>query len=145
MKKAIYLTLTLMLLGCLTACGFNVNVNNAVNAKAESAPKVEEMMQALTENRLADAKVLMHPQVAEKSEAALAQVSDYLAGRNADSIEPINVSVKTSTGTSGKARQEQMVYQVALPDGVTVFLNVVYLSNDAGSGFASFQLVLGVV
>ena len=47
--------------------------------------------------------------------------------------------------SDGKARQEQVAYQVTLTDGSVIYLNVVYLSNTAGAGFVSFQLVLGVV
>jgi hypothetical protein len=60
-------------------------------------------------------------------------------------MELKNINVKASTGTSGKIRQEDVAYQVTLTDGAVIYLNVGYLSNRAGTGFTSFQLVLGVV
>lgn len=146
MKKLICFSLVLLiLLGCLTACNFTQNMSGAIAGEAEATPKVEEMLMALAKGSTSDAKSLMHPQVAETSNNAIAQMSAYLAGRKASAIELKNISVNTSTGTSGKTRQEQVAYQVALTDGAVIYLNVVYLSNNQGTGFASFQLVLGVV
>lgn len=146
MKKLICLvSVLLILLGCLTACNFTQNMSGALAGEAESTPKVEEMMTALAENRTSDAKTLMHPQATEKSDTAIAQMSTYLAGRETSSMELKSINVNNSTGTSGKTRQEQVTYQVTLSDDSVIYLNVVYLSNNAGTGFASFQLVLGVV
>lgn len=102
-------------------------------------------MAALAENRASDAKALMHTQSAESSDAAIAQMISYLDGRKVSSMELKSINVNTSTGTSGKTRQERVAYQVILTDGVVIYLNVVYLSNNTGTGFAEFQLVLGVV
>lgn len=146
MKKLVcFVLVQLALLSCLTACNFTQNMSGAFAGEAESTSKVEEMMMALAENRASDAKTLMHPQVAEKTDAAIAQMSDYLVGREVSSMELRSIGVNTSTGTSGKTRQEQVAYQVTLADGAVIYINVVYLSNNAGTGFASFQLVLGVV
>lgn len=146
MKKTVCLVLVLLaLFSCLTACNFTQNLSGALAGNAESTPKVKEMMIALAENRTSDAKALMHPQTAEDSDIAIAQMSDYLDGRKPDSIELKNINVNTSTGTSGKTRQEQAGYQVTLTDGDVIYLSVVYLSSNDGVGFSSFQLVLGVV
>lgn len=146
MKKVFCLSLVLaVLVGCLAACNVQSNLSGALAGAAESTPKVEEMMQALAENRASDAKALLHPQKAEQAEAALTQLSAYLAGRKADALEQININIKTFSGASGKTRQEQVSYQVTLTDGAVIYLNVVYLSDNAGTGFSSFQLVLGVV
>jgi len=146
MKKLIYFTLVLLiLLGCLTACNFTQKLSGAIASEAEATPKVEEMMSALAENSAAKAKVFMHPQVAETSDGAIAQMSTYLAGRKVSTMELASINVNTSTGTAGTTRQEQIAYQVTLTDGDVFYLNVVYLSNNQGAGFASFQLVLGVV
>ena len=146
MKKVFCLSLILaVLVGCLTACNFQSNMSGALAGEAESTSKVKEMMLALAENRTSDAKKLLHPQTAELSEAALTQLSAYLAGREVDALEQRNINVKTFSGTSGKTRQEQVTYQVTLTDGAVIYLNVVYLSDNAGTGFSSFQLVLGVV
>lgn len=146
MKKVFSLSLVLaVLVGCLAACNFQSNLSGALAGDAESTLKVEEMMQALAENRTSDAKALLHPQKAEQAEAALTQLSAYLAGRKADALEQMNINIKTFSGASGKTRQEQVSYQVTLTDGAVIYLNVVYLSDNAGTGFSSFQLVLGVV
>ena len=146
MKKLICLvSVLLILLGCLTACNFTQRMSSSVGGAVSSTPKVEEMMAALSDNRTADAKALMHPQTAETADAAIAQMSDYMAGREIGSLEVKGININTSTGTSGKSTQEQVTYQVTLRDGAVIYLNVVYLTNGAGAGFASFQLVLGVV
>jgi len=146
MKKLICLvSVLLILLGCLSACNFTQRMSSSVGGAASSTPKVEEMMAALSENRTADAKALTHPQAAETADAAIAQMSDYMAGREIGSLEVKNININTSTGTSGKSTLEQVAYQVTLRDGAVIYLNVVYLTNGAGAGFASFQLVLGVV
>jgi len=146
MKKIVCFSLVLLaLLGCLTACNFTQNASGVLAGEAEATPKVKEMMAALADDNASGAKALLHPQVAEASDTAIAQMSDYLAGRKASAIELSNLNVNTTTGTAGKTRQEQAAYRVTLTDGSVVFLNVVYFSNNQGSGFASFQLVLGVV
>ena len=146
MKKIICFTLVLLvLLGCLTACNFTQNMSGAAAGDAEATPKVEKMMVALADDNTSDAKALLHPQVAETSDNAVTQMSAYLAGRKASAIELKSININTSTGTAGKTRQEQVTYQVTLTDSSVIFLNVVYLSNNQGAGFASFQVVLGVV
>ena len=144
-KLSCFALVLLILLGCLTACSFTQNMSGALADTAEATPKVEEMMLALAEERVSDAKALMYPQVAETSDNAIAQMSAYLAGREASSMELKSINVSTSAGTSGKSRQERIAYQVTLTDGAVIYLNVVYRSDNGGTGFASFQLVLGVV
>ena len=146
MKKIICFALTLLvLLGSLAACNFTQNMSGVMAGEAEATPKAEEMMAALAADNEADAKALLHPQVAEKSDDAIAQMRDYLAGRKANTIELISLNVNTSAGTNGNTRQERVGYRVTLEDGVVVFINAVYLSNNQGTGFATFQVVLGVV
>lgn len=146
MKRIICIALVLVgLIGCLTACNFTANIGGALADKAESTPKVEEMMLALAEDRLSDAKSLMHPQAAEKSAGGLSQVGSYLNGRKIGDMALTNVNISASTGMSGKVRQEQVVYQITLTDGEVIHINAVYLSNNDGSGFISFQLVLGAI
>lgn len=144
-KKICFVLVLLVLLSSLTACNFTQNISGAMADKAESTPKVEEMMTALAQNSASDAKNLMHPQVSERSDDAITQMSAYLDGREFSSIELKSINVNVSTGTSGKSRQEQVTYQVTLTDGAVIYLNVVYLSDNGGTGFTSFQLVLGVV
>ena len=145
MKKWICFVLVLLVLGSFTACNITQNMSGAIAGKAEATPKVEAMMAALSAANTADAKALLHPQVAESSDNAITQMSTYLAGRNAETMEVTGITVNTSTGTSGNTRQERVNYRVTLADGAVIFLNVVYLSNNQGTGFASFQIVLGVI
>ena len=146
MKKIIcFAVVLLVLLGCLTACNFTHKISGAIAGEAEATPKVEEMMAALADENTSDAKAFLHPQVAERSDNAIAQMRAYLAGRKVNAIELKSINVNTSTGTEGKTRQERAAYQVTLTDGSVIFLNVVYLSNNQGTGFTSFQVVLGVV
>jgi hypothetical protein len=72
-------------------------------------------------------------------------MSQYLSGRKTQSVQLININVKNSSGTAGNIRQEESAYKATLSDGTIVYLNVVYLTNDNGSGFSSFQLVLGAI
>lgn len=145
MKKIVCFTLVLLVLGSLTACNFTHNMSGMAAGEAESTPKIEEMMIALAENRTADAKALLHPQAAEASDDAIAQMSAYLAGRKATTMELTNITVNSSTGTAGTTRQERVAFQVTLTDGAVIYISAVYLSNNQGAGFATFQLVLGVV
>ena len=145
MKKWICFVLVLLVLGSFTACNVTQNMSGAIAGKAEATPKVEAMMAALSAANTADAKALLHPQVAESSDNAITQMSTYLAGRTAETMEVTGITVNTSAGTSGNTRQERVNYRVTLTDGAVIFLNVVYLSNNQGTGFASFQIVLGVV
>lgn len=145
MKKWICFALVVLVLGSFTACNFTQNMSGAIAGEAEATPKVEEMMAALAAGNAADAKALLHPQAAETAESAIAQMSAYLAGRKAAAMELIGITVNTSTGTSGNVRQERVNYRITLGDGDMIYINAVYLSNNQGTGFASFQLVLGVV
>ena len=145
MKKVGLIAVSLVWFIVLTSCTFNSNVSGLLAGEAEATAEVEEMMLAMAENRESDAKALMHPQATEKADAAIAQMSTYLDGRKVDSMEPTSINVNTSTGTSGETREEQVTYRVTLDDGVVIHLNVVHLSDNEGSGFSSFQVVIGLV
>ncbi len=147
MKKLICVTLLVfMMLGCLTACNFNFNTNLGGSlGNAASDEKVDEMMAALTENDISAAKSLLHPERSADADKSLEQIADFLNGRSVASKLRMNVNITTSTGTAGKTVQEQTAYRVSLNDGTVVYLNAVYLTTDAGEGFVSFQLVLGLV
>ncbi|MBQ9116403.1 MAG: hypothetical protein IJY04_05220 [Clostridia bacterium] len=150
MKKIITRTLSLaliLMLLCLaiTSCNFTQTSSGGASDKAETAAKVEEMLTALIERNDSSAKALLHPQASDKTDTAITQMSVYLNGRSASSVELLNFNVRSSFGTSGKTRQEQSSYQVTLTDGDIIYLNTVYLSDSAGDGFVSFQLVLGLV
>ena len=143
MKKKICLVLIILsVIGCLTACNFTLN-----NAKdeAESTPFVEEMLAALTSDNISEAEALLHPATNDSAREALNQMIAYLNGKKISSTELINVNFTSSVGTAGKVHQEQVNYRLKLDNIETVYINAVYLSNDEGTGFVSFQLVLGLV
>jgi hypothetical protein len=111
---------------------------------SEASPKVEEMVNALANNNISDAEALMHPD-AENVDVAIVQMSNYLSGREAQSVDIEEINVKTSTGTAGEKREEQLTCKVTLEDGDIVYLNVIYLKDKDGEGFIKFQLVLGLI
>lgn len=143
MKKTICLVLVILTLACcLTACNFTLN---GLKDKTESTPMVEKMMTALTGGNFSDAKALFHPNANVDEGKAINQIIGYLNGRSVNSIELTAVNFTSSVGTSGEMKQEQTTYKVSLDGTETVYITAVYLTNNAGSGFISFQLVLGVV
>ena len=129
-----------MLAITLTSCNFNISgLLDAV-----STPKVEAMMEALADGDLASAKALLHPSITD-GEANLIQMVDYLDGREVSSLEVIGKNVTSSVGSSGNMIREQVNYEVTLTDSTVIYLTTVYRINDAGSGFVSFQMILGMV
>ena len=145
MKRLLCFALVLLpLLGCLAACNFTQHTSGAMEKLAESKPAAEQMLTALAQGNNADANKLMHPD-AKDADNGIAQMITFLAGREAIATELVNVNVNTSAGTSGKVRQEQVSYKVTLSDNAVIYISAVHLSNRAGNGFVSFQLVLGVV
>ena len=146
MKKSFCIFLVIvLLLGCLTGCGLLENLTESLENKSEASPKVDEMMNALTNYRNADAKALLHPDVEKDSDDAISQLCDYLAGREAISIDPLSINIQTSAGTTGKIRQENVSYCVYLNDDSVIYINATYLSDKSGSGFLHFQFVIGLV
>lgn len=146
MKRWICTFTAVALLCLLSACSFTTNFSDSTgNSKMQTAAKVEEMMTALAGDDMDTALSLMHPEVAGNSEAAIAQMRDYLAGRKMSELNQMGVSVNTSTGTSGQTRREEATFQVIFEDETEVYLSAAYYSDNSGEGFASFQLVLGVV
>ena len=143
MKKSVSLILViLLLLGCFTSCGISTLFSDAISGDSEATPKVEEMITALAEKNIPEAKKLMHPEVADESDDDIERMSEYLDGRDAESVKATNISINTSTGTSGKVREERITYEVTLEDGEVISLNVVYLSNKVGEGFYSFSIAI---
>ena len=147
MKKLYCLTLVLLLvLSCLSSCNFAQNLTDKLEDKSESPIKVEEMMEALAKNLIDDAKALMHPKTtSEDMTARFEQMIDFLDGREVVSMELEGINVSSSIGTSGNTKQEDLFYKATLSDNSVVYINAVYLADDDGAGFTSFQLVLGIV
>ena len=147
MKKLFCIGLSILtLLICITSCDFSQVITDFMGDTAESSDETAKMLAALSENRINDAKALMHPHGAPvNSDSALKQMADYLSGLEAESISVSGLSVNFSAGTSGKARQEEVLYEVLLSDSSVIYVNAVYLSDDDCDGFTSFTLVLGIL
>ena len=146
MKKWVCVTLAvLVMLTGLTACSFTKRLANELADEAEATPREESMLTALVGNQPSDAKALMHPQVADRSDEPIAQMIAYLAGREIRDLELNSINVSTSAGTGGKARQEKLTYKVTLDEDEVIYLNLAYQSDAQGIGFMSFQVVLGIV
>ena len=132
------------LIGCLTSCNLTESVAEEL-ANPECTPLVQKMTAALSEQRAADAKALMHPERAEESDAAIAQMIAFLKGRTVTDMALVSINVNKSTGTEGAMRKETAAYRVTLNDGTVIYLNTAYLTSDDAAGFSSFQIVLGVI
>ena len=146
MKKTICLILVLITaITSLSACNISSKISGALEENAESRTMIEEMLTALSEGRTSDAAALMHPDKVENSNAAIAQMIDFLGGRSVSSLELVNINFSSSVGTSGKIKEEDISYKAILNDGTVIYLNAFYVSNKAGAGFSAFQLVIGVV
>lgn len=146
MKKRIsVIALALAVLLSLTACNFFSDHVDMAGGETETQAMVADMMAALAEERLEDAKKLMHPSVVEKSDDPIGQMAAFLAGRKAVSMQRLEINVHSSSGTGGKVRQENAAYQVTLDDGTQIYVAMMHLSDNAGEGFSSFQIAIGVV
>lgn len=146
MKRLCAVVAMLLTLCLLTGCNFTTNFSDNVGmTSAESREKVEEMLQTLMDGDMDAALALMHPEAVAKAENPIAQMSDFLAGRTVAEMNQTGVRVNTSTGTAGKTRKEVTNFLVRLEDGTEIHIAATYYSDNAGEGFVSFQLVLGVV
>lgn len=147
MKKLFLICLSVILISSMASCKFiadiGQNLTDSMEEKSESAPKVEEMMAALAENRVSDAKALLHPDVAESSDAAISQMIAYLNGRKVSSFKLNGINLSVSADASGKARAEELCYVATLDDGEIVCVNASYRSDSKSGGFVSFQISLG--
>ncbi len=146
MKRLITIALIMLVaLFCLTACNFTQKLTGTLEENAESASKVDDMLSALSNANLSGAKELMHSDAPEGTDDAIEQMIEYINGRNVTSKELSGINVNVSTGTSGKSVQEELAYKITLDDSTVIYVSTAYLSNDMGSGFISFQIVIGVV
>jgi hypothetical protein len=146
MKRFLAVVAMLLILCLLTGCSFTTNYSDNVGkTAAESTEKVSQMLQALVDGDMDAAMALMHPEAVAKADNRIPQMSDFLAGRTVAEMNQKGVRVNTSTGTAGKTRQEVTNFQVLLEDGTEIYVAATYYSDNAGEGFVSFQLVLGIV
>jgi hypothetical protein len=144
MKKLVICSCILLLLVvCLTGCDFFANLEDSLK-NPESLPKTEEMITALADNRMDDAKALMHPSSAEGSDISLSVLAAFLDGRKPTSVRHSSININSSFDIVGnKQLTEEVEYDVVLTDGSTIVATVVYLSNAEGTGFTSFSLSIG--
>lgn len=147
MKRAIpFLAVMLAVLCLVTACRFTSNFSDSTGSSVmKAAPKVEQMLSALSDGDVESALVLMYPERAAISESGLAQMCDYLAGRKIAQTESKGVTRQESSGTNGVTSQENGTFRVVLEDGTEFFVSVSYYTAGSAEGFLSFQLVLGVI
>ena len=146
MKKLFCFILVLAtLVVFLTGCNFAQSMKDALIDMAESQPKAEEMIEALSYKQIDSAKALLHPDIAEESNSAIYQLTTYFSGHLIETIEIINVNLHSSVGTDGTAKEEKVTYKLTQSDGDIIHLSTVYRTDNNGSGFVSFQLVLGLV
>lgn len=146
MKKILSLLIAAAILCTLTACNLTTNFSDSTgNSKMQAVTQVEELMTALAAADTEKALALMHPDVEEKSENAIEQLSDYLVGRKVTKLDQQNIVVNSSSGNRGKSRQETATFLVTLEDNTVFYISATYLTNNTGKGFISFQFVLGLV
>ena len=146
MKKVLSaLAAALVIVFFLSGCSFTTNFSdNTGTSTMEAADKVETMVAALTDGDADAALELMHPNRTD-AETGIKQMCEYMAGRKVVELNHQNLRVSTKSGNGGDARQESAAIRAELEDGTVIFFSVVYLTDSSGEGFASFQLVLGVI
>lgn len=144
MKKMISLTLVLlMLIACMTSCELLNSMIGEIEESTESALKVTEMLTALSEKRMDDAKRLMHPN-ASYDDAALEQLAEIMKERNVVSMIVMGVNVRNEVGTNGNVSTEELSYKTTLSDGTIIYVSSVYVSDNSGVGFTSFRISFGI-
>lgn len=147
MKKiCLFSVVILLLLLCFSSCNLGQQLTDSLENETESKLKVQEMMTYLSENDIENAKTLIHPDTdSENIESSIEQMIDYIDGREATSFELDGINVKTSVGTSGKEKQEDVYYIVTLSDQSIIYITATYISNNSGDGFYTFQISLGLI
>ena len=144
MKKLVIVTCVLLLIALsLTGCNFVNGLKNSID-NPTSLAKTEEMITALAENRLNDAKALFHPDAEDVSVVALENLSSLLGGCKSTSILTESININTSFSLTGeKVTYEQATYTIILSDGKRLHASVVYQSDNVGAGFTTFRLAIG--
>ena len=128
----------------LTACNFTSNFTPPPGeSQMEGMPAVKKMLEALTMGDMETAVSLLHPNVTN-GEAAVGQMTRYIAGRKVADLKQVGLNIHNSTGTAGKTTQEKGTFYVELEDGEQFYLTVYYLIYNNGAGIQSFQIVLGI-
>jgi len=151
MKTLTAILLATALLLSLAGCNFNGMFSDSTGTKEmEAKQQVTDMLEALANKDLEAALALMHPDVLADAEKKadvtekLQQMMNFLNGRKSLAEEQQNLNVRSGNGTSGAYKQENAAFKITLEDE-TVYVAVLYLTQNGSSGFTSYQLVLGVV
>ena len=145
MKKLISLTLILsVLIACVTSCELVNSMTGALEESAESSAKVMEMLSALSEERIDDAKRMLHPCVSD-DDVALEQLTEYIKGRTVVSMIIMGINIRNEVGTNGNVATEELSYKTTLSDGTIIYVSSVYVSDNSGVGFTSFRIGFGIV
>ena len=136
-----WLLLFAILLTSLSSCAFLTDTMD----EEESFIEAEQMLLALSEKRTEDALALMHPDApAENLERFIVQMADYLNGRAVLEMQVSGVSINYSAGTDGKAKEEQILYEVTLDDTSLIYVDTTYLIEEDAKGFTAFTIIFGV-
>ncbi len=136
-----WLLLFFILLASLSSCAFLTDTMD----EEESFIEAEQMLLALSEKRTEDALALMHPDApAENLERFIVQMADYLNGRAVLEMQVSGVSMNYSAGTDGKAKEEQILYEVTLDDTSLIYVDTTYLIEEDAKGFTAFTIIFGV-
>ena len=144
MKKLISLTLVLLILiACVTSCDVLNSITGALEETAESSAKVMDMLTALSQERMDDAKRLLHPSVSD--DIALEQLAEYIKGRTVVSMSLMGINIRKDVGTNGNVTTEELSYKTTLSDGSIIYVSSVYVSDTSGVGFTSFSIGFGIV
>lgn len=145
MKKLITFTAIIMVFVLITTgCEIGNTLTDKLEDSAKSPEKIENMLSALCEGRIDDAKGMMHPTATENVEASLNSIIDYLDSRTIKQMSLEGLNVHSSIGTDGNVLEEDMEYLVTLSDGEVIHISSVYISDNHGEGFIKFGLIIGV-
>ena len=146
MKKLLCLTLVIVMTVCaLSSCALMEKIVMHILENAESPDKVDEMMAALADDRIDDAKALMHPDVTEDVIGdSLEALATYLDGRIMLSKQVTSLSVKKNRKKSSKVLEEHISYDITLSDESVITVETIYISDENGAGFTTFRFALGV-
>lgn len=151
MKKRIFIILGLIaFLLCLTNCNSfpNFDTSAEVVESSLSVPQTEKMLAALQARHTLNACALLHPTSAQTSTGDILQMIQYLDGRRISAIELDNIRVTVTPNLlrlmPGTTQSEETEYLITLESGESFRVHATYLSDPNGSGFVSFQILIGV-
>ena len=105
--------------------------------KMEAEPKVEAMLEALSEADREAALELIHPDAKSEAEG-LEQLIVMIDGRKVERLTCTGIQKSVNAGSNGIVHTESGSYQVLFDDGTEMALSVTYCSDSTGEGFYRF-------